>query len=182
MNKSLIALGIIIVIGLCIFIFLSPKVAVSPVVDGSATTSITTKGDTSSGEVKGKIDSQTENQISEKITYTNSTADLIQVVLPFPNAVVGKDFSVIGKARGNWFFEASFPIEVLDKNGKILATGVAHPVNGTDWMTANFVNFKADIKVPQSYIGPATLVLKKDNPSGLAEHDASVSFLINIEY
>ncbi|MCF7865277.1 MAG: DM13 domain-containing protein [Candidatus Pacebacteria bacterium] len=122
------------------------------------------------------------NHVAENITYKKATADLIQVTLPFPDAVVGKDFSVIGKARGNWFFEASFPVEVLDKNGKILAIGIAHTINGEDWMTTNFVNFKADIKVPQSYIGPATLVLKKDNPSGLAEHDASVLFPINIEY
>lgn len=117
-----------------------------------------------------------------KITYTNATADLIQVELPFPGAVVGKDFSVIGKARGNWFFEASFPIEVLDKNGKSLAIGIAQPRNGEDWMTINFVNFKSDIKIPQSYIGPATLILRKDNPSGLPEHDASISFPIIIEY
>lgn len=122
------------------------------------------------------------NTSTEYITYTNATADLIQVELPFPGAVVGKDFSVIGKARGNWFFEASFPIEVLDKSGKSLAIGIAQPRNGEDWMTINFVNFKSDIKIPQSYIGPATLILRKDNPSGLPEHDASISFPIIIEY
>lgn len=118
----------------------------------------------------------------EKIAYKNATADLIQVELPFPGAVVGKDFSVIGKARGYWFFEASFPIEVLDKNGKSLVTSIAQPRNGEDWMTTQFVNFKADIKIPQTYIGPATLVLKKNNPSGLPEHDASISFPIIVEY
>lgn len=117
-----------------------------------------------------------------KITYTNATDDLIQVELPFPGAVVGKDFNVIGKARGNWFFEASFPIEVLDKDGKTLVIGIAQPQNGEDWMTTNFVNFKSDIKVPQTYIGPATLVLRKDNASGLPEHNASMSFPITIEY
>lgn len=116
------------------------------------------------------------------ITYKNASADMIKVELPFPGAVVGKDFSVIGKARGNWFFEASFPIEVFDKNGKSLAIGIAQPQKGEEWMTTNFVNFKADIKVPQTYIGPATLVLKKDNPSGLIQHDASISFPITIEY
>ncbi len=116
------------------------------------------------------------------VKYTNATVDMIQVELPFPGAVVGKDFSVLGKARGNWFFEASFPIEVLDKNGKSLAIGIAQPQNGEDWMTTNFVNFKADIQVPQTYIGPATLVLRKDNPSGLSEHDASIYFPIVIEY
>lgn len=119
---------------------------------------------------------------SEKITYANATSDMIQVELPFPGAVTGKEFSVIGKARGNWFFEASFPIEVLDKDGKVIALVIGQPQNGESWMTTEFVNFKADIKIPQSYIGPATLVLKKDNPSGLPEHDASISFPITVEY
>jgi hypothetical protein len=106
--------------------------------------------------------------------------DLIKVELPFPGAVVGKNFSVIGEARGTWFFEASFPIELLDKDGKVLAVAIAQAQD--EWMTENFVPFKADIVVPETYIGKATLVMKKDNPSGLPEHDMSVSFIINIEY
>jgi len=119
-------------------------------------------------------------ELLEKITYINSSNDLISVELPFPDAVTGKEFSVIGKARGTWFFEASFPIYVLDENGDSLAVAVAQAQS--DWMTEDFVPFRADIKVPESYIGPATLILKKDNPSGLPEHDASISFIINIQY
>jgi hypothetical protein len=117
---------------------------------------------------------------TEKITYTNATDDLVKVELPSPGAVVGKNFSVIGTARGTWFFEASFPVQVLDKNGKLLVSGPAQAQS--DWMTENFVPFKIDIKIPGNYTGPATLVLKKDNPSGLPEHDASISFPIIIEY
>ncbi|MEK7564492.1 MAG: Gmad2 immunoglobulin-like domain-containing protein [Patescibacteria group bacterium] len=119
-------------------------------------------------------------EIPEKITYTNASADLIVVDLPFPGAVTGKEFSVVGHARGYWFFEASFPIELLDKDGNLLDTGIAQAEG--EWMTENFVPFKADLKAPISYIGPATLVLKKDNASGLPEHDASISFPITIEY
>lgn len=123
----------------------------------------------------------------ENTSYKNATADLITVELPFPGAVVGKEFSVIGQARGFWFFEASFPIEVLDKDGKSLATGIAKAqpnpkTRETNWMTENFVPFEADIKVPESYIGPATLILKKDNPSGLPINEASFSFPITIKY
>jgi hypothetical protein len=114
------------------------------------------------------------------LTYVNASADLIKVALPYPGAVTGKSFSVTGQARGTWYFEASFPIEVLDKDGKTLAMG--HAEAQGEWMTENFVPFKGDIIVPASYMGPATLVLHKDNPSGLPEHDASVSFPITIEY
>jgi hypothetical protein len=153
MNKKIILrMTVLAVVVICLVAFLPTKMAVSPAMQNLG-----------------------------KITYKNTSVDKIQVDLPFPDAVVGKDFSVMGKARG-WFFEASFPVEVLDKSGKVLALVTAHPKSGEDWMTADFVNFQADIKVPQAYIGPATLVLKKDNPSGLPENDASVSFPITIEY
>jgi hypothetical protein len=117
---------------------------------------------------------------STDIVYTNASGDIVLVDLPFPNAVVGKKFSVIGKARGPWYFEASFPVMLLDKDGNILAEAVAQAEG--EWMTNEFVPFKADLEVPASYIGSAALVLKKDNPSGMAEHDASVSFPITVEY
>lgn len=126
------------------------------------------------------VDTCEVSKCPEKVLYKNASANLVQVELPFPGAVVGKDFSVIGKARGAWFFEASFPIEVLDAQGNIIAAGIAQAES--DWMTENLVPFRADIKVPESYIGPAKLILKKDNPSGLPEHDASASFDIVIEY
>jgi len=119
-------------------------------------------------------------EIAQTATYTNASANLITVQTPFPGAVTGKEFSVEGRARGTWYFEASFPIELHDKDGKILATAIAQAQS--DWMTEDFVPFKVQITAPQSYIGPATLVLKKDNPSGLPEHDASMSIPITVEY
>lgn len=118
---------------------------------------------------------------TEIIKYTNTASkENIIVDLPFPGAVTGKVFSVIGKARGSWYFEASFPVKVLDAKGDMLAQGVAQAQS--DWMTADFVPFKADIKIPDTYIGKARLVLEKDNPSGLKENNASMSFDFTIEY
>jgi len=108
------------------------------------------------------------------IDYTSASADLIKVESPVPGEAVGKNFSVEGVARGTWFFEASFPVVVLGKDGEVLVETYA-TANG-EWMTENFVPFHSDIKIPESYSGPAKLILKKDNPSGLPEHDASISF------
>lgn len=119
-------------------------------------------------------------EIVQKPTFSNASGDDITVQTPFPGAVVGKEFSVLGEARGMWFFEASFPIELLDKDGKSLAIAVAQAQG--EWMTENFVPFKADIKAPETYIGPATLILRRDNPTGLPEYDASISFPITVEY
>jgi len=113
-------------------------------------------------------------------TYENASSDLIQVELPYPGAVTGKEFKVIGKARGYWFFEGSFPVQLTTLDGNILAGGIATAEG--EWMTENFVNFSVEIQTPSAFIGPAILILKKDNPSGLPENDASISFPITVEF
>jgi hypothetical protein len=119
-------------------------------------------------------------ELPQTVTYSNASANLIVVDTPPPGAVTDKEVQVKGRARGTWYFEASFPVELRDANGKILATGIAQAQG--DWMTENFVPFSVTVTAPQSYIGPATLVLKKDNPSGLPENDASLSIPLTIEY
>jgi hypothetical protein len=113
-------------------------------------------------------------------TYVRASPDLVTIERPYPGATVGKEFLVTGRARGYWFFEASFPIEVIDTSGDVVAQVVAQAEGG--WMTEDFVPFTATLKVPESYIGPATVVLHKDNPSGLPANDASVSFPITVKY
>lgn len=115
-------------------------------------------------------------------TYVNASADLIRVSNPTPGSVVGKPITVMGEARGTWYFEASFPIEVRDSAGMVIATGIGQPVNGADWMTENFVPFSTTITIPQGFIGEAVLTLMNDNPSGMVENARSVSFPITIEY
>lgn len=117
---------------------------------------------------------------SRALSYMNASADLITISTPLPGAVTSKEFLVKGAARGTWFFEASFPIEVLDLGGTRIAIAVAQAEG--EWMTTEFVPFSATVRIPETYIGPATLVLRKDNPSGLPEHEASVSYPITIEY
>ncbi|MFZ2555770.1 MAG: Gmad2 immunoglobulin-like domain-containing protein [Minisyncoccia bacterium] len=110
--------------------------------------------------------------------YDNADADMIQITSPLPGATLPTTFTLAGKARGGWYFEASFPYQVLDANGMKIAEG---PVQATgDWMTPEFVPFTLKISIP-NYKGKATLILKNDNPSGLPENDASVSIPIVIQ-
>ena len=109
---------------------------------------------------------------------TQFVSENVKVSSPRPNAVVLKTFTVIGEARGTWYFEASFPIFVIDANGAKVGQGIAQAVE--NWMTEDFVPFTAQVTV-ENYSGPATLVLLKDNPSGLPEKDDSVSFSIVIQ-
>ena len=97
---------------------------------------------------------------------------MIQVFSPLPNATVASPLTVTGKARGNWYFEASFPIRLFDGNGKELAVGIAQAQG--EWMTTEFVPFQVTLNFTNPTTTTGTLVLEKDNPSGLPEHAAEL--------
>lgn len=102
----------------------------------------------------------------------------VVVDIPAAGESVPKAFSVSGSVPGPWYFEASFPIEVRNQSGAVVGSGVAQ-ADG-EWMTENNVPFSATVTV-SSYSGPATLILKRDNPSDLPENDASVSVPIVVQ-
>lgn len=111
----------------------------------------------------------------------NNSASATDVVLisPLPYMEVPHSFTVQGAARGTWYFEASFPIELRTLDGEVLTTIVAQAEG--EWMTEDFVPFSTTIIVPASVSGQHVLVLKKDNPSGLPEHDKSLEVPIIIQ-
>ncbi len=98
--------------------------------------------------------------------------DLIKIDSPRPNTVVTSPFEITGQARGTWYFEASFPVKLLDADGNVLAQVPAQAQS--DWMTENFVPYKVTLEFIAPATDTGTLVLEKDNPSGLPEHDDSL--------
>ncbi len=125
-------------------------------------------------DVSGKLFVE---KIVENMQYTNATSDMITVAYPLPGASVESVLRVTGEARGYWFFEASFPVRALDRDGNTLALVPAQAIG--DWMTTEHVPFSVTLQIPESYVGPITLVLANDNPSGLPENDRSISFEVN---
>ncbi len=99
---------------------------------------------------------------------TTTTHPLIRVSAPTANATVSSPLVVTGEARGNWYFEASFPVRLLDANGQELAVGPAQAQG--EWMTTNFVPFRISLTFATPTTPTGTLVLEKDNPSGLPEN------------
>lgn len=98
--------------------------------------------------------------------------DLVKLRTPQPGDTITSPVSITGFARGQWFFEASFPVRVVDWDGKIIGEG--HAQAEGEWMTTDFVPFTATLTYSVSEPLPydhATLILSKDNPSGLPEHD-----------
>lgn len=110
----------------------------------------------------------------ERVATTSGLIESKDVVLS--NVVVGQlvssPFSVEGQARGAWYFEGSFPVKVLDESGKELGKGVAQAQG--PWMTEELVPFKATLMFTRPTSSSGSLVLEKDNPSGLSQNDQKV--------
>jgi len=99
-------------------------------------------------------------------------SDLIRVSFPRPGGKIGSPFVIKGEARGYWFFEASFPVRLIDSSGVLLAQGIATAKD--EWMTENFVPFEATLLFEKPTTINGKIILMKDNPSGLKEHDDSL--------
>ncbi len=109
----------------------------------------------------------------------DAKADLIQVTTPLGMGVIVSPVSFTGKARGNWFFEGSAPVSLVDWDGKIIAEGII-TADG-EWMTTEFVPFSGSLEFTSPYkegdpdfMKRGSLIFKKDNPSGLPENDNAV--------
>lgn len=103
---------------------------------------------------------------------TTSETETTQVIinLPQPEAIISSPLVVKGEARGNWFFEASLPVKLLNDKREVMASTAATAEG--DWMTTSFVPFSALLEF-ETTATSGYLVIAKDNPSGLSENDAS---------
>ena len=111
--------------------------------------------------------------------HIQSKSNMIVLESPAPYTTIDSPVTLKGKARGNWFFEASFPIVVVNWDGLIIGQGIA-TADG-EWMTTEFVPFTATITYtedPNVYSQNGALILKKDNPSGLSENDDALEIPI----
>ena len=89
------------------------------------------------------------------------------------NQEVSSPITILGKARGNWYFEATFPVKLVDLDGNVLVSTFASAEG--DWMTTDFVNFSTTLEYTKSTsTNHALIVLSKDNPSGMPEFDQSI--------
>ncbi|HMP67474.1 MAG TPA: Gmad2 immunoglobulin-like domain-containing protein [Candidatus Paceibacterota bacterium] len=121
-------------------------------------------------------DGQNNGQNGAPQYYGNEEEKLDLIILesPRPNTAIKSPVTITGMARGYWFFEASFPITIVDWDGLIIGEGYA-TADG-EWMTTDFVPFSATVDFDKSqirgqYSMNGSLILQKDNPSGLPEHD-----------
>ena len=82
------------------------------------------------------------------------------------NVTAGDSFSspmtVTGVAPNDWYFEAIFPVELVDASGEVLAEAPAEAQS--DWMQEGPIAFRADLAFEVDEPVEAELVLQEDMP------------------
>lgn len=123
--------------------------------------------------------------------HIRSKADRIVITEPRPMSVVSSPLTFRGEARGMWYFEADFPVVLVDWDGRIIAEGYASAVLDPDdpdatWMTEAFVAFEGTLEFENpswdaEFSRRGSLILQRDNPSGLPEHDDALEIPVRFE-
>lgn len=124
-----------------------------------------------------------ENQKENVTGSTDSSlkeyySDEIRIDHPEAGTFISSPVSIKGRARGSWFFEAEFPVQLVN-NGKIISQSIAKA--DSDWMTSDFVPFSATLEFPEVPSGEkAFLLFKNSNASGKPELDKSYRIPVSI--
>ena len=121
--------------------------------------------------ISNPLNTKSQTNIKEP-TNSNIKIDLIK-----SNQIIESPLTITGQARGGWFFEASFPIKLVDSQGELIAQTIASTKG--EWMTDEFVTFSATLEFTSpEKTNQGTLVFIKDNPSDIRELDDQLSIPI----
>jgi hypothetical protein len=107
--------------------------------------------------------------------------DIIRVEEPLPDSTISSPLTIRGEARGQWYFEATFPIVLTDWDGRIIAEGYVEAQD--EWMTVEYVPFEGTLtfNADTSVSNRGSLILQKANASGLPEHDDAFEYTVFFE-
>jgi hypothetical protein len=105
-------------------------------------------------------------------TPQTDPATLIKITSIKAGDKLTSPFKVTGQARGPWYFEATFPIQLVDAKGNLLVESYAEAQG--EWMTEKFVPFSANIVFTQPTTATGTLIFMNANPSGEPERSLEV--------
>lgn len=125
-----------------------------------------------------KTQDQNSGEAQEIGSYISPKGVRVKVFIPNMGETVTSPLIVMGEVPGSWSFEADFPIQLKDSSGKVIAEEPGQLQ--ADWMTEELVPFIATLEFKDAEKGDATLILHKDNPSGLDENDDSVEIQLKI--
>jgi hypothetical protein len=130
--------------------------------------------DAAVGSVQDQVSLQSGANAGIEENKAESSNKII-VINPKNGDMVSGTLLLSGKAPGNWFFEGSFPVKIIDEKNQEIVKGIAESYG--EWMKEGMVPFHAELKIPVSS-GSGWLVLQKDNPSGQKELDEEMKMPI----
>jgi hypothetical protein len=98
----------------------------------------------------------------------------VTVDSPLLDTLASSPLSISGSVTGGgWFFEATFPVEIMDGDGTVLDRGQARAQS--DWTSTATVPFAGVLSFSSPHSATGTIVFSKDNPSGLPQNGESFS-------
>lgn len=103
------------------------------------------------------------------------TPETIEPIMEFPKAgsTVSSPLVVKGQAPGNWFFESSLPVKLLDNQGRTIAQ--AEGLSSGNSLTDQLVPFSTLLEF-ETTATSGYLIISNDNPSGISDYSKSISF------
>ncbi len=110
---------------------------------------------------------------------TTSSNSELTIESPQPNQEVSSPLMVKGKLPGTWFFEGQIYAELITGDGEVLAGSPLYAEG--EWMTEEDVSFSGELifnNVKEA--STATLVIRNDNPSGLAENQKKAEIPVKL--
>jgi hypothetical protein len=115
----------------------------------------------------------------QKPKVAQPTEEFVKVEGLQPNQEIQSPYIVKGQAVGSWFFEGTFPVKLLDETGNIIKQTYAQTPG--EWMTKDFIPFESILLFSVSKDQKGTLVLQKDNPSGMPQFDAEIRIAVMLK-
>ena len=100
------------------------------------------------------------------------------ITSPAPNEIMTSPYTIEGEISGSWYFEGQFLLELWTSDGVLLAQGIATAQEA--WMTEDLVPFTSTLTYTLSESAEGTLILNKDNPSGLPENDDQITISVTV--
>ncbi len=126
--------------------------------------------------LNSQITSSKNHSLQPNYSYTSLKGVSIKLYTPLSGSKVSNPIAVVGEVPGNWSFEATFPVQLIDSSGKIISQQPAQLLG--DWETDQLVPFSVKIVYSTPETGTGKLVLQKDNPSGLENNSDSITIPI----
>ena len=179
MNKLLLLIAIIALIALAAFGYTSMKKSPSP---GEIITSFeecAKAGYPVMESYPAQCKTPHGETFTQDIGNEMEMSSKIRIDSPRPHQTIKSPLVITGEAVGGWYFEAVFPIDLVDANGEIIAQHYAQAQG--EWMTENFVPFTSTLQFATPSTPTGTLILRKDNPSGLPENEADLRIPVRFD-